>query len=766
MKGRIASKRQIRYYANISKIILIQTRMRIFLAKKRLREEQLAERDAAAYMIQLQYRNYHNRQLQKNNAANILQYSIMIFYLNRISRLASKPYSGNLILFQRIVHKLRVHRCPSLFLTFLDKRIVLHCFKRIVKQLCRSIRTIQTISRLRYQQRVFEQTASVRIVNFIKMCGPRHKFLLQRIRKNLAVRRIQQFARIHINRNVQARRTLQQQAARPAPGRTQSISTAPSQRLVHRTTPQRQPLAPSTETNLNHELQEFNRLFHENMREINTFVETRREACAQRVAANSSMQQRLDEIRSIYGNPARPTTIPTRPTTIPTRPTSSSSSANNSVILSAHRPRDAGPRTPVLANHRGPASSILNPVLDRQSRETIAASFQNPRVRDIYRNNRIVVDGHRLVPARGGGLTFVQEPEIAHLPNINDPPPGQALSTVTFECPICLDTLSISYRIELECSHCFCKTCLTTTIRNALGNIIDEIPIRCPLQSGSPGCEYFITHDTPNISNMITLPEKERLERCTLLKMHIAPDKLRYCPNMACQIPYEFVGDTPTMPPTASNNILNTIICFACRTNICTYCDSFSHPTLSCHEAQTTTQQNNHLDSQYFSSHCKRCPHCNCIVQKLKTPEQEEYERITGMSGGTHECHHMTCSACKQDFCWFCVKRYGNTRYYHPECPTADCVVRFIGTWPTIIGLPPGIYKYVDVTCEITRPGNHTTILKQYDLMIQHLLLSAPVGKNVDNTITITCTEDGIMRRMVGRGLEFTYKQENKASFN
>ena len=238
--------------------------------------------------------------------------------------------------------------------------------------------------------------------------------------------------------------------------------------------------------------------------------------------------------------------------------------------------------------------------------------------------------------------------------------------------------------------------------------------------------------------------------------MHIDSDKLRYCPNISCQMPYEFLGNI--------SNVMNTIVCYNCSISICGICGEINHPNMSCEDAAENNNRTNNLNMQYFNKYCKKCPHCNCIVQKLKTPQQEDYERITGMNGGTQECHHMTCSSCKQDFCWFCLGKYTRTRYYHPECPTSDCIVHFSGSWPSISGLPPGIYRYVDVCTPPTENGSG--VVKQYNLINQNILLSAPRDKTLNNTIIITCNNNGIMLNMIGNNNEFTYRQENKAIFN
>ena len=338
-------------------------------------------------------------------------------------------------------------------------------------------------------------------------------------------------------------------------------------------------------------------------------------------------------------------------------------------------------------------------------------------------------------------------------------------SSETFDCPICLDSVNISQKFELECKHAFCYTCMGNTIRSAIGNISDMIPVKCPMFTSNPSCNQLITTDTNNIDRIISQSDKEKLEKYTLLKQHIPIENLRYCPNPSCQLPYEFLGHMNSTPPSVDEAFLYNIVCFDCQTTICTFCNSFSHPGISCMTAQRNNSQQDSENNQYIEKFCKRCPHCNSVVQKLQTPEQEEYERVTGMSGGTQECHHMTCSACNQDFCWFCLKIYQSTRYYHPECPTADCTIRFTKSFPNIIGLPPTIFRYVELIIYNQYPDIiHES--KSYNLLNSHFLLTNPYDKTTQNTVTVHCTLDGIIQKFNSSVGDFTFKQENKATFS
>ena len=121
--------------------------------------------------------------------------------------------------------------------------------------------------------------------------------------------------------------------------------------------------------------------------------------------------------------------------------------------------------------------------------------------------------------------------------------------------------------------------------------------------------------------------------------------------------------------------------------------------------------------------------------------------------------------ACNQDFCWHCLKGYQSTRYYHRECQTADCVIHFVNNFPHIIGLPPTVFKYVELIIYDNYP-NDINNSKTYNLLNSHFLLSIPHDKTYQNTVTLHCNQEGVIKKFNAHSGEFTFKQENKGTFS
>ena len=165
--------------------------------------------------------------------------------------------------------------------------------------------------------------------------------------------------------------------------------------------------------------------------------------------------------------------------------------------------------------------------LSNTDRNNIIDSLQNPRVRDIYRNNRIIFNGHRLLPNDNGSLTSFPDPPANSInyshendgfrqPTSNllplPPIPNNQTVTETFDCVICLESVSVDQKCQLDCNHTFCKTCIGNTIRSALGNISDEIPVRCPLFASSDRCSFIITSDFNLIDQLYPNQIKKNLK--------------------------------------------------------------------------------------------------------------------------------------------------------------------------------------------------------------------------------------------------------------
>jgi len=316
--------------------------------------------------------------------------------------------------------------------------------------------------------------------------------------------------------------------------------------------------------------------------------------------------------------------------------------------------------------------------------------------------------------------------------------------------------------INPGCDHLICFKCAQGLVTAALGNVSTNVPIKCPMSN--EGCETLITPYTKGIKPLIPNRDYDKFEKYHILKMYVPANRLRYCPNSNCGMPFEIndsIVDELTSPPSRPNFRL-TAACIECETLMCIYCNDFDHPNLSCKDFQKRLQDDSDATSQYIKNYCKKCPLCKATVQKQQSREQEHHEKITGMAGGTSECHHVTCGACKGDFCWTCLKTYSGATYYHKTCPNDDCSISFVNGVPSIMHLPLAQQSYIKM---VTYDGDRIEQQRVYQINNSRVILGAdPDAYTTRNkTVVLHCGKDGVVKRLEGLLGDYTFRQNNKA---
>ncbi len=382
----------------------------------------------------------------------------------------------------------------------------------------------------------------------------------------------------------------------------------------------------------------------------------------------------------------------------------------------------------------------------------IEREFRDPRMRRIYQENQIYLPtGERILPGRDGGIILDgrgQNRDITFL---------EPESSIKISCPICMDDVGINRAIKFSCEHSICKICLRNLIASALNNVA-ELPLKCPLFNS--GCPTIIIPNEYGIRQLISENDYNKFERLSILKMHVPDERLKYCPNSQCQMPYELIDNNLPSEPPKQIDFKYFLSCFDCNTHICTYCNDIWHEGMSCDEFQNRTNSENEETSKYIKNYCKKCPNCKVNVQKIQTIEQELYERRTGMAGGTSECHHVTCGNCKRDFCWTCLKMYRGATYYHEDCPNVDCVIDFINGAPLISHLPLGKIRNIKM---IIYEDNNVVEEKIFRTNNRNRVLDNPSNYKLQNdTVLLHCNINGIVEKLEGMAGEYAFRQVSK----
>lgn len=493
---------------------------------------------------------------------------------------------------------------------------------------------------------------------------------------------------------------------------------------------------------------------------LNQFIREREERIHNRDNNMQTIRQRIDTItNNIEANIERHNAIFRRNNII--RPMRNQGIQNTTTL--ENRPRLTLPNVPELPAIPRPVQR--NPITHQMPEYTqrldnrlleIEQELRDPRMREIYQNNRIFLPtGERVLPVNNGGIAL-EGPE--NHPDITVLEPE---SNIKETCPICMDDVGINRMAKFDCEHSVCKLCLRNLISSALNNIA-ELPLKCPLFHS--GCTTIIDPNKYGIRQLMTQENFNKFERLSILKMHVPDERLRYCPNSRCQMPYELVdAEMPSRPPTVMD-FRFFISCFDCNTHICTYCNDTWHEGLSCEEFQNRTNSENEQTSEYIRNYCKKCPGCNVNVQKIQTREQELYERRTGMAGGTSECHHVTCGNCRRDFCWTCMQIYRGVTYYHENCPNVDCIIDFVNDYPIISHLPLG--KIANIKMIIYNESNRVVDEKIFHTNNRRRVLDSPNNYRLqEDTVLLHCKNDGIVKKLEGFTGEYSFRQQTKANF-
>lgn len=189
-------------------------------------------------------------------------------------------------------------------------------------------------------------------------------------------------------------------------------------------------------------------------------------------------------------------------------------------------------------------------------------------------------------------------------------------------CNICYSNKKEDQFISLACGHRFCKNCLQRTIDMALQSQ-STANLRCL------SCWlHQITQE--EISKIATSEQQEKLGTIQLKEWLTKQSQIKYCPTPDCN--FAFINDSKCQ---------SNITCKECHKTYCAQC-LIKHPEyMSCHAAQEKyISAADKANQAWKNQHSKQCPQCHISIEK------------------NFGCDHMTCSKCRYEFCWKCLRKY------------------------------------------------------------------------------------------------------------
>ncbi|XP_067085088.1 E3 ubiquitin-protein ligase RNF14 [Osmerus mordax] len=265
---------------------------------------------------------------------------------------------------------------------------------------------------------------------------------------------------------------------------------------------------------------------------------------------------------------------------------------------------------------------------------------------------------------------LVVDPRSDILPQLLDFDETQRQKTFdskAFCCAICFcEKLGAGCLCFKECQHVYCKTCMSEYFQIQIrdGNVQC---LNCP----EPKCTSLATP-----SQVKLLVGEELFARYDRLLLQSSLDLMAdvvYCPRQSCTTAV-MVEPNTTMG-----------ICPACQYAFCTLCKRGYHGLSHC---KVTADELRGLRDEYMSAsaegkrfmeqrfgkrviqraveesfsrdwlneNCKGCPRCGANIQKVDG------------------CNKMTCTTCKQYFCWLCLGPLTRVNpYSHFNNPASSC---------------------------------------------------------------------------------------------
>lgn len=236
-----------------------------------------------------------------------------------------------------------------------------------------------------------------------------------------------------------------------------------------------------------------------------------------------------------------------------------------------------------------------------------------------------------------------------------------------FSCAICfVEKLGADCLCFKECQHVYCRGCMTEYFQIQIrdGNVQC---LNCP----EPKCTSVAT--PLQVKELVDEELFARYDRLLLQSTLDLMADVVYCPRQFCGTPVMVEPDT-TMG-----------ICSACQYAFCTLCKlgyhGVSHCKLNTDElrnlrdeylsatpaAQKFMEQRfgkrviqkaveESFSREWLSENCKSCPRCGTNIQK------------------DDGCNKMTCTSCKQYFCWLCLTVVSKVNpYSHFNDPKSPC---------------------------------------------------------------------------------------------
>lgn len=154
------------------------------------------------------------------------------------------------------------------------------------------------------------------------------------------------------------------------------------------------------------------------------------------------------------------------------------------------------------------------------------------------------------------------------------------------ECVIC--RLPAIDRIDLACSHIYCRLCIAHYIRSRISPPFEKLTCLAQVQDDDETQPFPCPNDLSfSLIQDLLNPEEtaDLLEASFLTYVQDRSVELKMCPTLHCRSLYR---------ATAQNTVVR---CSRCESSICSHCNVLAHDGLYCEEYEQAIGHANHLQA-------------------------------------------------------------------------------------------------------------------------------------------------------------------------
>eukprot|EP00993_Chasmostoma_nieuportense_P007616 NODE_886_length_1786_cov_31.486438_g830_i0.p1 GENE.NODE_886_length_1786_cov_31.486438_g830_i0~~NODE_886_length_1786_cov_31.486438_g830_i0.p1 ORF type:complete len:559 (+),score=162.41 NODE_886_length_1786_cov_31.486438_g830_i0:48-1679(+) len=212
-------------------------------------------------------------------------------------------------------------------------------------------------------------------------------------------------------------------------------------------------------------------------------------------------------------------------------------------------------------------------------------------------------------------------------------------------CAICMDDCPATHTFHLKCNHPFCFECWKGYLKSKLSEGPSCISTNCPFPKCTQACDEGLFEEL--------LSEDEFAKYRLFVTRSFVEDNphIRWCPSPGCS------------KAVLSKDPKRLLVRCLCGYAFCFVCGGEAHAPAKCSDLREwrLKEKGEGENSKWVFVNTKPCPACHSPIQK---------------SDG---CNHMTCSKCRNEFCWVCLdkwKKHGSSwykcNYYDPSDTQAE----------------------------------------------------------------------------------------------